>query len=141
MVNKATGEAAAASMDTVLSTGPGNTQPMADARPPSRIDQGMGLDAMPLSELRTASQIPCPPARSSRDSAMQAEVVRTMSMAMVTITGPALCAPSSAASMGTPMKPVFGKAATSAPNAASFQPRRACVSSTVAPTISTAQSR
>ena len=36
------------------------------------------------------------------------------------ITGPAAAAPSSAVSSGTPMKPVFGNAATSAPNAASF---------------------
>ena len=38
--------------------------------------------------------------------------------------GPAACAPSSATSSGTPMKPVLGNAATSAPNDASFQPMR-----------------
>ena len=37
------------------------------------------------------------------------------------ITGPAACAPNSATKSGTPMKPVLGNAATSAPNAASFR--------------------
>ena len=72
---------------------------------------------------------------------MQADVVMTMSMAMVTMTGPALCAPSRATSMGTPMKPVLGKAATSAPKAASFQPMRLRVRVTVTPTMTTAHSR
>ena len=49
---------------------------------------------------------------------------------MAPITGPAAASPSSATSSGTPMKPAFGKAATSAPKAASRRstpswPRRA----------------
>lgn len=65
----------------------------------------------------------------------------TMSTTMVTMAGPALWAPNRATSSGTPMKPVFGKAATSAPKAASFQPMRALrVSATVAPTMTSAHS-
>ena len=65
---------------------------------------------------------------------MHTEVVTTMSTSMVTITGPAACAPSNATSSGTPMKPVLGKAATSAPKAASFQPRRGREASRASPT-------
>ncbi len=63
---------------------------------------------------------------------------------MVPIAGPAACAPSSATSSGTPMKPVFGKAATSAPKAASRRStpsapgRRAQVIPIVSDTISSA---
>jgi len=72
---------------------------------------------------------------------MHSELVMTMSTTMVTMAGPALCAPSSATKSGTPMKPVLGKAATSAPKAASFQPMCALrVSATVAPTITSAHS-
>ena len=39
------------------------------------------------------------------------------------------------------MKPVLGKAATSAPKAASFHPRRRSVRATVPPTMSSAHSR
>ena len=63
-----------------------------------------------------------------------------MSTSMVRMAGPAACAPSSATSSGTPINPVLGKAATSAPNAASFQPIRARVSATVPPTITSAHS-
>ncbi len=85
--------------------------------------------------------MPCVPAASSRDSATHSELVMSMSTAIVRIAGPATCAPSSATSSGTPMKPVFGKAATSAPKAASFQPMRGPrVASTVPATISSAHS-
>jgi len=55
---------------------------------------------------------------------MHSELVTTMSTTISTITGPALCGPSSAASSGTPMNPVLGNAATSAPMEASFQRMR-----------------
>ena len=41
---------------------------------------------------------------------------------MVNITGPTLAVPKSVASMGTPMKPVLGHAATNAPKEASLHP-------------------
>ena len=73
---------------------------------------------------------------------MQTELVITMSMTMVTIAGPAARAPSKATSKGTPMKPVFGKAATSAPKDASFQPMRLFLVTAMAnPTITSAQNR
>ena len=132
MVNSATGEAASPSMASVCSTGAGSVHCAQDASAPSAMAQGMGLAAMPLSALRSAT--PAPPGMPRRDSAMHSEVVTSMSSAMLNITGPALCAPSKATSSGTPMKPVLGKAATSAPKAASFQPRRRRVSATTAPT-------
>jgi len=102
----------------------------------------MGLVAMPRKALRSATAMPCVPAPSSRESAMHSEVVMTMSTTMVTMAGPALCAPSSATSSGTPMKPVLGKAATRAPKAASFQlVRGPRVASTVPATIASAHSR
>jgi hypothetical protein len=55
---------------------------------------------------------------------MHSEEVTTRSNAIVMMIGPAACAPRMATSSGTPMKPVFGNAATSAPKAASFQPTR-----------------
>ena len=64
---------------------------------------------------------------------------------MVPITGPAARSPNSATSSGTPMKPVFGNAATNAPNAAFFRstpprsPRRS-VTAIVPPTTSSALS-
>ena len=58
------------------------------------------------------------------------------------IIGPAACAPSSATSSGTPMKPVLGKAATSAPKEASFQAMRPLrVSITVKTTINNAHTK
>ena len=139
MVNSATGEAASASMATVLSTGPGSLKAKAEASAPSAIDQGMGLVSMPRSAFFTAADMPCWPALSSRESAMHSDVVSTMSIMMVTMAGPAAWAPSRATRSGTPMKPVLGKAATSAPNAASFQlVRGPRVASTAPPTMSTA---
>ena len=55
---------------------------------------------------------------------MHSEVVTIRSIVIVRIAGPAAAAPSSATSSGTPMKPVLGNTATSAPNAASFQRMR-----------------
>lgn len=142
MVNSATGEAASASMATVFSTGPGRVNCNAEASAPSAMDQGMGLVAMPLKALLSATPTPWVPAPSRRDNAMHSELVMTMSTTMVTMAGPALCAPSNATKSGTPMKPVLGKAATRAPKAASFQPMRALrVRATAAPTMTSAHSR
>ena len=60
-----------------------------------------------------------------RDKATHSEEVITRSTTMVTMAGPTACAPNNATSKGTPMKPVLGKAATSAPKDASFQRMRA----------------
>ena len=68
---------------------------------------------------------------------MHSDVVTTRSSSSVAMTGPTPPTPSSARISGTPMKPELGKAATSAPMAASGQPapsRRA--RQAVAPTIS-----
>ena len=113
----------------------------AEATPPSKIAQGMGLATTPLSAFLTALLAPCSSAPSRRDSAMHNEVVMTMSTTIVTIIGPAACAPSKATSSGTPMKPVLGKAATSAPKEASFQPmRRFRLMATANPTMTSAHS-
>jgi hypothetical protein len=65
-----------------------------------------------------------------------------MSIASATMGGPAAAAPSRATSSGTPMKPEFGNAATSAPNDASFDPvAPRCVVAIVIATITSAQSR
>jgi hypothetical protein len=67
---------------------------------------------------------------------MHSEVVMTMSTSMPTMMGAAASGPSKATSRGTPMKPVLGKAATSAPNDASFQRMRSLsVTAIVKPTI------
>ena len=52
---------------------------------------------------------------------MHRVLVKMRSTRMVVTTGPAAPSPKSATSRGTPMKPVLGKAATSAPNAAFFR--------------------
>jgi hypothetical protein len=71
---------------------------------------------------------------------MHSDEVTTRSNAIVMIIGPAAGAPSRATSSGTPMKPVFGNAATSAPKAASFQPMRALrVNTTTPATTASAQ--
>ena len=90
-------------MATVLSIGPGKPNCRAEASAPSAMDQGMGLVAMPRKALRSATAMPCVPAPSSRESAMHSEVVMTMSTTMVTMAGPALCAPSSATSTAQPL--------------------------------------
>ncbi len=73
---------------------------------------------------------------------MHSELVSTMSTTISTITVPTLCGPSNVARSGTPMKPVLGKATTSAPKAASFQPRpRRLESATTSATSSSATSR
>ena len=65
-----------------------------------------------------------------------------MSTVIETIAGPAASAPSSATKRGTPMKPVLGKAATSAPKDASFQPVRGPrVTAMVKPTMISAHNR
>jgi len=73
---------------------------------------------------------------------MHKELVMTMSITMVMIAVPAAFAPKSATNKGTPMKPVLGKAATNAPNDASFQPKRLfLVTAMVKATITKAQNR
>ena len=135
MVNSATGEAASASMAIVRSAGPGSLSPVADARPPSRMAHGIGFCRMPRSACRAALPAPCSSAPSRRERAMHSDDVTTRSKAIVMIIGVAAPAPRIATSSGSPMKPVFGKAATSAPKAASFQPMRCLrASATVAPT-------
>ena len=142
MVNSATGEAASASRPTVCITGRTGSSCRADATAPSAIDQAMGLSAMPLSALRAASAAPCSSALSSRDSPMHSEVVTIRSMVMVRMAGPAARAPSSATSSGTPMKPVLGKTATSAPKDASFQRmRRFRLAAITTPTSTSAHNR
>jgi hypothetical protein len=139
IVNNATGEAASASRPMVFITGATGCHCAADDRPPSRIAQGMGLSATPWSAFFAAFAAPCWSAPSRRDSAMHSELVITRSIRMVRIAGPAACAPSSATSSGTPMKPVLGKAATSAPKDASFQRMRSfMLDFTVPATISNA---
>ena len=59
-----------------------------------------------------------------RDKAMHKDEVNSKSAMMDTMAGPAELGPSKATSKGTPKKPVFGNAATSAPKAASFQRMR-----------------
>ena len=142
MVNKATGDAESANKPTVLAKGPANSYDMADAKTPKLIAQGMGLASTALSAFLAARAAPCSSAPSKRDKATHSEVVITKSTTMVTIAGPAAPAPNKATSNGTPMKPVFGNAATKAPNAASSQPMRAFkLTATVKPTISKAHSK
>ena len=82
---------------------------------------------------------PCSSAPSNRDSAIHSELVTSKSSRMVTMAGPAALGPSSATNSGTPMKPVLGKAATSAPKDASFQPMRVFkLMATEKPTITSA---
>ena len=141
MVNRATGEAASASRPTVLFSGAGSSSWMEDAKPPSRMAQGMGLVSMPRRAFFSATAMPCLSAPSRRESAMHSEVVITMSTSMPTMMGAAACAPSRATSSGTPMKPVLGKAATSAPKEASFQRMRwFSVTAMVKPTMTSAHS-
>ena len=102
--------------------------------------QGMGLSATPRSALRAAAVAPACPAPSSRDRAIHSELVTTRSTSKEAIAGPAAAGPSRATSSGTPMKPVFGKADTSAPKAASFQRIRSFrLQRRVTATISSAQ--
>ena len=97
---------------------------------------------MPRSASRAACAKPCSSAPSRRDKAIHSEVVNTMSIMMVTMAGPAAVGPNRATSKGTPMKPVFGNAATRAPNAASFQPtRRFMLTATTKATMLSAQTR
>ena len=73
---------------------------------------------------------------------MHSELVTNRSARMLQITGPAAAGPSSAASSGTPMKPVFGNAATSAPNEASRKPTLGFSdTATVKPTTISAHSK
>ena len=146
MVNSATGDAASASILTIVSTGPGRASPSADSVPPSRMAQGSGLVAAPRSARVTACPAPVSLGASGSGcdcaSAMHSELVTNRSTSKVGITGPAAVGPSNATSSGTPMKPVLGKAATSAPKAASFSGTRADqVAAMVKKTISSAASR
>ena len=96
---------------------------------------GSGLDTAPRSERTAAARAP-PAAPPACASAMHSELVTNMSIRMVAIIGPTTAGPNRAANSGTPMKPVFGNAATSAPNEASFRPttsssEKAIVTSTI----------
>ena len=125
MVNSATGVALSASMRSAVSSGPLVFSPVADSSAPSAIDQGSGFDSAPRTARSAAARAPpeAPaPAPCSCDSAMHTELVTNRSASTVQITGPAAAGPSSATSSGTPMKPVLGNAATSAPKLASFRP-------------------
>ncbi len=121
MVNSATGDAASASMRTTTSGGPARRMPAAENAAPSAIDHGSGLAMAPRRARRNAWRQPAPAASWACANAMHNELVMNRSTRMVLIIGPATCGPISATSSGTPMKPVFGKAATSAPKAASFR--------------------
>ena len=118
MVNSATGEAASASMRTTTSGGPASWMPATENSAPAAIDQGSGLLNAPRSARASAARVPSPAASCICASAMHSEVVMNRSARMVQIIGPAAAGPSSATSSGTPMKPVFGNDATSAPKAA-----------------------
>ena len=124
--------------------GLGSAKSAIEASPPEAIAHGNGLFTTLLSAMRAAADAPSVPAPSSRESAMHKDEVKIMSTLIDTIAGPAALAPSSATSRGTPIKPVFGKAATSAPKEASFQFFRgrshSRVTATASATINTAQS-
>ena len=142
--NSATGDAAAASISTADISGLGNSSPVADDSVPSAIAHGSGLVSMPRSARATAARASLLPAPAcpSCDNPMHSEVVSTMSSARATMAGAAAACPSSATSSGTPMKPLFGKAATSAPNEASAQPiARRRATSTVSATTTSALPR
>ena len=139
-MNSAVGDAASASMLTGCSSRCGGVQPLAATTQPAAMAHGSGFVAMPFSACSAARSAPCAPAAPRRDSAMHSDEVMTMSIASAAIAGAAARWPSRPTSSGTPMKPELGKAATSAPKAASFQPtapRR--VSPTASATIASAQ--
>ncbi len=121
MVNSATGDAASASMRTTTSGGPDSWIPATENSAPAAIDQGSGLLKAPRSARASAARVPWPAASCICASAMHSEVVMNRSARMVQIIGPAAAGPSSATSSGTPMKPVFGNEATSAPKAESLR--------------------
>ena len=108
-------------MRTTTSGGPASWMPATENSAPAAIDQGSGLLSAPRSARASAARAPRPAASCICASAMHSEVVMNRSARMVQIIGPAAAGPSSATSSGTPMKPVFGNAATSAPKAASFR--------------------
>ncbi len=124
MVNSATGVAESPSMRTISFTGPGKGSDVAATIAPSAIAQGSGLLSAPRSARPKGASTPCCVAVSlagrSCARARHSELVKTMSMRMQPISGPAVFSPSRPISSGKPMKPEFGKAATSAPKAASF---------------------
>ena len=137
-------------MRTICATGPGRSQLSAANTAPTTIAHGSGLVSAPRSERSAAANIerslspaercvlPCAIAR-------QSVLVTIRSIRIAPITGPAARSPSSATSSGTPMKPAFGNAATSAPNAASRRstpradPARRNVTAIVIAIISSAQ--
>ena len=115
--------AASASMRTITSAGPDSLTSATENAAPSAIDQGSGFDSAPRSARNAATRAPCSAAPCACASAMHSELVTNRSASTLQITGPAAAGPSSATSSGTPMKPVFGNAATSAPKAASLAAR------------------
>ena len=146
IVNSATGEAESASIFTTCAAAPGNCVAVAAASAPSAIAQGCGFVAAPRNERAITVGIGAPAAPSLRcpcacASARHSVLVRNRSTSSVPITGPAAASPNSATSNGTPMKPLFGNAATSAPKAAFFRstPRLRAMT-TVSATTSSAHS-
>jgi hypothetical protein len=126
MVNSATGVALSASMRSAVSSGPWSSARWPTAARPARSTTAAGSTARRAPPAaRPHAPRPCPAPACSCDSAMHSELVTNRSASTVQITGPAAAGPSSATSSGTPMKPVLGNAATSAPKAASFRPMRA----------------
>lgn len=121
MVKSATGVAESPSNLMICITGCGSVHCVTDTSAPSAMDHGSGLLSAPRSALsRPSRQWPAP---SLCASARHSELVKKRSASTVMITGPAARSPASATSRGTPMKPVFGKAAISAPKAESLSPR------------------
>jgi len=138
-VNSATGVAESASILTMVSAGPIGYTPVADDTIPAPMAHGSGLLSAPRRERSTDATGPSSPRSPICARPIATELVISRSISTVVMTGPAAEAPSSAASIGTPMKPVFGNAVVSAPNAASFRPTRGeRVTATVPNTISIA---
>ena len=129
-------------MRTIASIGPGSVKRVTEASAPRPIAHGSGLASAPRSARAAAARPPWPEASCACARPMHSELVTSRSISSVVITGAAAAGPSSAAISGTPMKPLFGNAATSAPNAASFKCTRGdSVARTVAATISSAAAR
>ena len=110
------------SRSITLSTGPGKCQPLAPNAAPSAMPQGMGLPSTARRAWPKARR-PLPRLAGLRERQAQ-RAGREQVHQQVQITGPIAPWPSRASNSGTPMKPELGKAATSAPKAASLRPPR-----------------
>ena len=157
MVNSATGVAESPSILTTCASGAGNCRPLAASSAPSAIAHGSGLVIALRSERTADAANPGAASGDASDSsgerawccatARHSVLVKIRSISTVPMIGPAARSPSIATSSGTPMKPVFGNAATSAPKAASRSPTpgplssRRSVAAMVKNTISSALAR